>query len=102
MPKSEIIADVLRRVSAETEISKELMLSKCRTAEVTDARHLAVMLMYRLDIYPSGIAGIFGVSPRSIHYVITSFDARIQTNKTLRNSYERLVKQLGNNRETNA
>lgn len=86
-------------VANELEISRELILSKSRTTEAVDARHLAIRLLHGKDIYPSRIAAIFNLSPRSIHYIITTFDARLQANKSLRNNYAKIAKQLGNNSE---
>lgn len=103
MPKFAEFADnVLELVSDELEVSKELILSKSRRAEVVDARHMAAKLLHSHNIYPSRIAPLFGVSPRSIHYIITSFDARIQTNRTLRNIYAKIAKHLGENCEITA
>ena len=103
MPKiSELAGQVLDLVAEELEVTKEQILSKSRKAEIVDARHMAARLLHYRNVYPSRIATIFGVSPRNIHYVITSFDARIQTNRSLRNSYAKLAKSLGENCETTA
>ena len=96
----EYASSVIDLVADELEVSRELILSKSRTAEVVDARHLAIRLLHSKDIYPSRIASIFGLSPRSIHYIITTFDVRLQANKSLRNNYAKIAKQLGNNSET--
>lgn len=103
MPKIAEFADnVLELVADELEVPKDEILSKSRKAEVVDARHMAVKLLHCHDVYPSRIASVFDVSPRSIHYVITSFDARIQTNRSLRNSFAKLAKHLGENSEATA
>lgn len=100
MPKiSELAGHVLDLVAEELEVTKEQILSKSRKAEIVDARHMAARLLHYRNVYPSRIATIFGVSTRSIHYVITSFDARIQTNRALRNSYIKLAKTLCGNCE---
>ena len=100
MPKiAELTSTVLDAVSDELEIAKESILSKSRHADVVDARHMAVRLLHAQGVYPVRIAEILRLSPRNIHYVITSFDARIQTNRKLRNIYAKLAKQLGNNFE---
>lgn len=84
MPKLyELASSVIDLVADELEISRELVLSKSRTAEVVDARHLAIKLLHSKNIYPSRIAAIFGMSPRSVRHVITAFDARVQANKSL-------------------
>lgn len=95
----EYASSVIDLVADEFEVSRELILSKSRTAEVVDARHLAIRLLHGKDIYPSRIASIFGLSPRSIHYIITTFDTRLQANKSLRSIYAKIAKQLGNNYE---
>lgn len=96
----ELTDHILGIVSEELDVPKDSILSKSRKAEIVDARHMAAKLLHIRNVYPSRIAEIFGVSPRSIHYVITSFDARIQTNRMLRNSYAKLAKTLCENCET--
>ena len=103
MPKiAELATVVLDLVAEELDVPKESIMSKSRKAEIVDARHMTAKLLHVHNVYPSRIAEIFGVSPRSIHYVITSFDARIQTNRSLRNSYAKLAKTLCDNCETTA
>ena len=92
---AEFACQVLDLESAETEIPKETILSKSRTIDVVDARHLAIKLLHSKDIYPSRIAGIFGMSPRSVRHVITAFDARVQANKSLGYNLAKIRKQLG-------
>lgn len=91
----EYASSVIDLVADEFEISRELILSKSRTAEVVDARHLAIKLLHSKDIYPSRIAAIFGMSPRSVRHVITAFDARVQANKSLGYNLAKIRKQLG-------
>lgn len=101
MPKiADLASRIIDLVADELEIPRELILSKSRKAEVVDARHTVAKLLHLNHVYPSRIAGIFGVSARNVQYVITTFDARIQTNRALRNTYERLAKELRNNYET--
>lgn len=100
MPKIAELADhVLSLVAEELEVTKEQILSKSRNAEIVDARHTTAKILHIHNVYPSRIASLLGLSPRNIHYVITSFDARIQTNRKLRNIYAKLEKQFGNNSE---
>lgn len=100
MPKITEFADfVLELVAEELDVPKDSILSKSRRAEIVDARHMVTKLLHVHNVYPSRIAAFFGLSPRSIQYVITSFDARIQTNRSLRNSYAKLSKTLSENRE---
>lgn len=103
MPKiAELAGHVLDLVAEELDVPKESILTKSRKAEIVDARHMAAKLLHIHNVYPSRIADIFGVSARTVQYVITSFDARIQTNKALRNSYAKLTKRLGENCEITA
>jgi chromosomal replication initiation ATPase DnaA len=103
MPKLTELADyVLELVAEELDVTKESIMSKSRKAEIVDARHMAAKLLHTRNIYPSRIAEIFGVSPRTVQYVITSFDTRLQTNRALRNSYAKLAKTIGENCETTA
>lgn len=100
MPKIAEFADcVLGLVAEDLEVPRGLILSKSRKAEAVDGRHLAIRLLHGGDVYPSRIASIFGLSTRSIHYIITGFEARLQANKSLRNNYAKIAKQLGNNSE---
>lgn len=103
MPKiAELTNHILGIVAEELDVPQDSILSKSRKAEIVDARHMVAKLLHIRNIYPSRIAEIFGVSPRTVQYVITSFDARIQTNRALRNSYAKLAKRLGENSETTA
>lgn len=103
MPKiAELATVVLDLVAEELDVPKESILSKSRKAEIVDARHMTAKLLHIRNVYPSRIADIFGVSARTVQYVITSFDARIQTNRSLRNSYAKLAKTLCENCETTA
>lgn len=103
MPKiAELTNHILGIVAEELDVPKDSILSKSRKAEIVDARHVAAKLLHACNVYPSRIAQIFDVSPRSTHYTITSFDARIQTNRALRNSYAKLAKTLCENCETTA
>ena len=91
---------VIELVSYDTDIQKEKILSRRRATEVVDARHLAIKLLHSNNVYPSRIASIFNLSPRTIHYIITTFDTRAQANKTLRNNFAKIAKPLADNSET--
>lgn len=87
MPKiAELTNHILGIVAEELDVPKDSILSKSRKAEIVDARHVAAKLLHACNVYPSRIAQIFDVSPRSIHYVITSFEARIQTKRARRHA----------------
>lgn len=95
MPKiAELTSTVLELVAGELEVSRDSILSKSRRAEIVDARHMAISLLHANNVYPARIAEIFRLSPRNIHYVITSFDARLNSCRPLRRSWEAVRKRL--------
>ncbi len=101
MPKIAELADrVITLVAEESDIPKEAILSKSRAAEVVDARHLAIKLLHSKDMYPSRIAAIFGMSPRSVRHAITTFDSRVQANKSLGHKLAKIRKELGESSDT--
>lgn len=93
---------VLDLVADELDVPKEQILSRSRNAEVVDARYVAVKLLYSHNVYPSRIAVVMGMATRSVQYIITAFDARIQANRMLRNNYAKLAKKLGETYELTA
>lgn len=95
MPKiAELANHIIGIVAEELDIPKEAILSKSRTAEVVDARHLAIKLLHSKDIYPSRIASIFNLSTRCINYAITNFEHRVSQNNVFRSNYETIKKKL--------
>lgn len=95
MPKIAELADrVITLVTEESDIPREAILSKSRTAEVVDARHLAIKLLHANNVYPSRIASIFNLSTRCINYAITNFEHRVSQNNVFRSNYETIKKKL--------
>lgn len=95
MPKlTELTATIIDFVATEFEVPKEMILSKSRNAEAVDARHAVAMLLYKSGIYVSRIAGILRVSPRYVQYIVTEFEGRLQSNRPLRMTYERVLARL--------
>lgn len=45
MCKSEIFAKILRIVSKETEVSEDLILSKCKRSDIVDSRGIMVVIL---------------------------------------------------------
>lgn len=97
MPKSvEMAHAVLCIVADEFEVSADDIRSHVKTAEIVDARHTAIKLMYQNGMYAPRIARIFGCSVRNINYVITSYENRLKSNNLIRINYERTRKKLKN------
>lgn len=97
MKKDDVKNFCLEIVANEVEISNEMILSPSKSEDVVDARHLLVMLMYDIGLYPTSIAKLMGCTVRNINVIISGFSLRCQRRKLLRNSYEKLRKYIGNN-----
>ena len=51
--KEEIFAELVKIVSRETEITREMIVSKCSKAEVVDARYILARLLHDAGFYKS-------------------------------------------------
>lgn len=67
MIKSEIFASVLRDVCEVTGISARDIMSKSKSEEIVDARHLLVVTLRRSGYYPGMIAERLHVSGRAVN-----------------------------------
>ena len=69
MIKSEIFASVLRDVCEVTGISERDIMSKSKSEEIVDTRHLLVMTLRRSGYYPGMIAERMHISGRAVRYL---------------------------------
>lgn len=76
MIKSEIFASVLRDVCEVTGISERDIMSKSKSEEIVDARHLLVVTLRRSGYYPGMIAERLHISGRAGRKMIGSFRSR--------------------------
>ena len=76
MIKSEIFASVLRDVCEVTGISERDIMSKSKSEEIVDARHLLVVTLRRSGYYPGMIAERLHISGRAVRKMIGSFRSR--------------------------
>lgn len=90
----EFLERVLDAVASVTEIDKSLILSRIKTAEVVDARYIAIVILAKSGVYKNTIASLLGCTTRNIQNVISRFDARIAYNKPMRICYERVKRLL--------
>lgn len=97
MKKNDVKNFCLEIVANEVEISGEEILSQSKSEDVVDARHLVIMLMYDIGLYPTSIAKLMGCTSRNINSVLSGFSLRCERRKLLRSSYEKLRKRIGNN-----
>jgi len=68
----------------ETEIPKELILSKTRVEEVVDARCMLIELLHDNGFYPRMIADALGVSRCYARRVLNEFPERLMHSSGLR------------------
>lgn len=94
MNKNELILYIFSSVANETGITKDQILSKIKTEEVVDARHMVVKFLSESGLYPSSIARIFNVTPRCISYILSAFDDRINTNRMMKFAYKRIEENI--------
>lgn len=85
------IYDILECVSKETDLSVEQIKSPSKEQRIVDARHISVMVMCKLGIYPSQIAELFGVSVRNIYYVKQNFYHHIEWNRMMKRHYDNVL-----------
>lgn len=98
MCKSEIFDTVLSAVAKETEIPIEKIVGRGKSAEVVDARYLAVYILYRKGFYPSMIARDMHMTKQGVSYALKNFQTRRnQSGKIFEINFQRIVKILSNN-----
>lgn len=88
MIKSEIFASVLRDVCEVTGISERDIMSKSKSEEIVDARHLLVVTLRRSGYYPGMIAERLHVSGRAVRKMIGSFRSRADNRSNLDIDYD--------------
>lgn len=80
MLKSEVFANVLHTVAAQTEVDKERILSQEKNTEVVDARHILIYIMHTLGFYPYQIAELVKCTPTNVRKALSQFDDRLSSN----------------------
>lgn len=61
MCKSEIFAKILRIVSKETEVSEDLILSKCKRSDIVDSRGIMVVILSEYKFSESQIIVVYRI-----------------------------------------
>ena len=79
MCKSEIFAKILRIVSKETEVSEDLILSKCKRSDIVDSRGIMVVILSE-----SQISSFTGFTQQSINKLKNIYPDRIRRNYLLK------------------
>jgi len=73
MVKSEIFASVLRDVCEVTEISEMEIMSKSKSEEIVDARHLLVVTLIKGGYYPGMIAERLHITGRAVRKMLENY-----------------------------
>lgn len=95
MRKTELFAEILENVANEMELTKEQILSRDRTAEIVDARHIVIFLLAREGYYNSQIAKLMKTSRQYIGQVIRGFSNRCkQSGKIFEITLNRICRTL--------
>lgn len=76
MIKSEIFASALRDVCEVTGISERDIMSKAKSEEIVDARHLLVVTLRDSGYYPGMIAERLHITGRAVRKMLESFRSR--------------------------
>ena len=84
-------------VSQQSDIPIEVIISKSRNADVVDARHLAINLLFGLGLYPQQIAKVVHQSTRTIQCAISAFPVRCKANDNLRRTFYYLRNKFAEN-----
>lgn len=85
---NKVYNEVLNLVAAETEIPAEIITSKCRQAEVVDARQLVAWFCFKRGLYPRTIAELLGISRQAVCQKIQSIGYR-RANRSFDYIYKR-------------
>ena len=93
MCKSEIFNKVLDAVSSQTEITREQILSSCKSVEVVDARCILFHLLQEQGLYPGQIAAQARKTPAAIRYL----QSRIKANKMVKIYLQNIRKHIESN-----
>ncbi len=76
MCKSDLLNKVVRIVAEETEISPANIMGGGKSADVVDARYLAVYFLIKRGFYPRTIAQHLNITPQAVNCIFRRFDDR--------------------------
>jgi len=92
MCKSEIFAKILRIVSLETEVSEDLILSKCKRSDIVDSRGIMVVILSEYKFSESQISSF---TQQSINKLKNIYPDRIRRNYLLKVIVRNIRESLG-------
>lgn len=95
----EATSKLLQIVAYEMGLNDGDVLRRCSHREIVDARQMVIYALSEQGFSPRRIATQMCVTPRYVQYIIANFPDRLQFDRLLRNSYERVTKQVRNSTE---
>ena len=95
MCKSEIFAKILRIVSKETEVSEDLILSKCKRSDIVDSRGIMVVILSEYKFSESQISSFTGFTQQSINKLKNIYPDRIRRKYLLKVIVRNIRESLG-------
>lgn len=99
---TECASRLIQAVTYEMGINDGDILRRCSRREIVDARQMVIYALATQGFCPRRIASQMCVTPRYVHHIIANFGDRMRYDRLLRNSYERVMKQVGNDGERTA
>lgn len=99
MGKQEIFSKVLSLIEEETEVSRDLILSRNKQEEAVDARALLIYILYEIGFYPPQISALTGICGRCINSFILNFGERKDCRRMLRIYYDKVKRKLRESEE---
>lgn len=95
MRKSELFKAIVESVACEMELNADEILSTRRTANIVDARHIIVHLLFKEGVYIADIAHALNLSRRAVEKIRSTFDGRLDSNRKLfKLAYDRVSNDL--------
>lgn len=92
---NKIYNEVLHLVEAEAEIPAQAIVSKCRHAEVVDARMLVVWFCFKAGMSPRNIADKLGISRQAVCQALANIGYR-RANRAFDYIYKRCEARFSN------
>lgn len=96
MKKAELFRYALNLVSDVLDLSPDRIMSKCRKAELVDARYLIVHILSGYGLYADEIADMMKCTPNNIRCIFTNMSYRMSGNSSFRNKLRITDKYLQN------
>ncbi len=95
MIKSDIFTSVLKDVCEATELPESDIISRSRTEEIVDARHLLIALLARRGYYPSMTAARMALNVSNVRRALEGFSARMARSPGLRQCHDSITRKWG-------